>query len=269
MPGQTRRHKKLSDWVVCIPSYKRAEGVRDKTLSVLKEYGIERRRIFIFVATPEEETEYLRVVPKNMYNKIIVAAPGLPNARNFISDYFPKGKHILCMDDDVTGFVELEEATGKGIRLKSLKKLVELGFRECEKSGARLWGIYPSTNPFFMSKKVSTDLKFIVGCFWGTINPGKEVRVHFHEKEDYHRSLQHWKLDCAIVRINWVFPKTKLYVNPGGAAGQRTGDSEKKAVEFLMKEYPGLVRENPRRKSGFTEILLARQSQEKCREENN
>jgi hypothetical protein len=273
MPPKATRTKRatghggLRDWVVAIPTYKRPDGVTNKTLATLKDYGIEARRIFLFVATKEEEAEYLQMVPSKLYNKIIVAAPGLPNARNFISNYFPKGKHILMMDDDVTGFVELA-ADGSGVKLKSLKKLISLGFAEAEKAGARLWGIYPSTNPFFMKKKISTDLKFIVGCFWGTINPGKEVQVHFHEKEDYHRTLQHWKLDCAIVRVNWVFPKTKLYTNPGGAAGQRTGESEKKAVEFLMSNYPDLVRLNPRRKSGFTEILLARQSQEKCKDEN-
>ena len=54
MVSKTRKLKKPSkesnNWVIAIPSYKRTEILKEKTLSVLKHYGIEPQRIYIFVA---------------------------------------------------------------------------------------------------------------------------------------------------------------------------------------------------------------------------
>ena len=51
---KTLRKKRASaDYIIAIPSYKRAETLRDKTLQVLKEHKIPAERIHVFVATPE------------------------------------------------------------------------------------------------------------------------------------------------------------------------------------------------------------------------
>jgi hypothetical protein len=46
------------DYVVAIPSYRRADTLREKSLRVLKEYGIDARRIFVFVANEGERKVY-------------------------------------------------------------------------------------------------------------------------------------------------------------------------------------------------------------------
>ncbi|NDH68964.1 MAG: hypothetical protein EBY22_13885, partial [Gammaproteobacteria bacterium] len=136
---------------------------------------------------------------------------GLPEVRNFIFDYFPKDKPLVSFDDDVRGFIELDAKSKGGKRkLKDLSAMFDRGFEECKKTGAKFWGVYPVSNPFFMKDKVSTDFKFIIGSFWGCFNPKDDVRILIGngEKEDYQRTIQFWQRDQAIVRLNDVAVQT-------------------------------------------------------------
>lgn len=258
MVGNKTR-KVTGDYVVAIPSYKRATTLTEKTLSTLKKYRIPSSKIYIFVADKEEEEVYRNTVPKDLYFKIIVAVKGVKEVRNFITGYFPIGKHLVCMDDDVKGFIEYDEKEKRHEKpLVSLERVLKRGFAECKQAGARMWGIYASANGFFMKPTVSTDLKFIVGCFFGIINPGlKELTLPISEKDDYYRSLRMYELDGSVVRLNFIAPKTAYYKEPGGM--QSDPERKKKqelAVKFLLKEYPDWVKLNPTRKSGFMEIRL-------------
>jgi len=244
---------------VAIPSYKRAETLKEKTLATLKKYSIPASKIYIFVANKEEEIIYKETIPKELYFKIVVAVKGVKEVRNFITAYFPKGKALVCMDDDVKGFIEYDEKQKRHEKpLVSLKNVITRGFTECRKHGCRHWGIYASANGFFMKPTVSTDLKFIVGCFYGIINPGlKELTLPISEKDDYYRSLRMYELDKCLIRLNFIAPKTAYYKEPGGMQEEsQRKEKQKTAVQFLLKEYPDWVKMNPSRKSGFVEIRL-------------
>ena len=91
-------------YVVAIPSYQRAELLNRKTLKILAEYNVPRNRIYVFVANKTEEQIYKDKLNKDLYGHLIVGVKGLKNQRNFISRYFPVGKEILNMDDDIGGF---------------------------------------------------------------------------------------------------------------------------------------------------------------------
>lgn len=268
--NKTRKIKN-NDYIICIPSYKRAKTLQEKTLATLKQYKIPSSKVYIFVANAEEAEIYRNTLEKSSYNRIIVGVKGLAEVRNFIAGYFPKGKHIVFMDDDIKGFLEFDETKPRHEKpLVSLDKLIRRGFLESENAGARLWGIYPSANGFFMKNTVSTDLKFIVGCFFGMINPGnKDLHIPISEKEDYYRTLRMYELDGTVVRLNFAAPKTAFYTEPGGM--QTDPERRKKqenAVKFLLKEYPDWVVLNPRRKSGFMEIRI-RDSKKKKEEKED
>ena len=267
MARKTRRISK-SDWVIAIPSYKRAEILRDKTLATLQKYGIPAEQIYIFVADSEEEAEYKKILPEGSYKKLVVAKKGLNHARNAINSYFPVGKKIVEADDDVRGFIEFDESKPRHEKpLTSLKNLIERGFAEAQKHGAKLWGLYPSANGFFMKNSVTTDLKHIVGSFWGQINPGNKVVIHLQSKEDYERTLQFWKKDGVVVRLNFASPQTAYYKTPGGLQLTRTKEKIEDEVAYLEKHYPGYIKRNPNRKTGFVEIRLTdpKASQQKTR----
>ena len=254
-------------WVIAIPSYNRVDTLKAKTLAVLKEYGIPKSKIHVFVANSEEEQLYKAGVGGDV-GHIIVGIKGLAEVRNFIFEYFPKGQQIVFMDDDVRGLIEYDAGAKRHERklpLDRLEGVFERGFDECKSVGAQLWGVYPSANGFFMKPTVTTDLRFIIGSFWGCINPGGDPKYLLKfggEKEDYQRTIQFWEADGAVVRLNFISVKTAYYKEPGGMQdGTRLG-KQRKTVKLMLKRWPHYIRLNPRRKTGYPEILLAKPKQE-------
>ena len=84
--NKTKKHMKLDDYVIAIPSYKRAHILKEKTLDLLKRQKIPKQKIYIFVANKKEHDEYKKVLPP-YYHKIIIGKVGMKNIRNFISGY--------------------------------------------------------------------------------------------------------------------------------------------------------------------------------------
>ena len=249
------------DWVIVIPSYNRVETLKQKTLAVLAKYKIPKSKIYVFVADKEQEKLYKDVE----VGHIIVGVKGLAEVRNFIFDYFPKGKPLVFMDDDVRSLIEFDGNVKRHEQpLRSLTTVINRGFSECKKANARLWGVYPVPNGFFMKDTVTTDLRFIIGSFWGCLNPGSELKLKFgSEKEDYQRTLQFWEADGVVVRLNFVAPKTAYYKEPGGMQDdgmEARVAKQKVAVAAMIKEWPQYIKMNPRRKSGYPEILLMKPS---------
>jgi hypothetical protein len=243
---------------IAIPSYKRPETLRDKTLTILKAYRIPAAKITVFVADKEQEKMYRETLKPGTYGKIVVGIVGMGAIRNFISGHYPIGTPIVNIDDDIKGFLEYDaDKPRKEKPLKSLLAVIKRGFAECEKAGARLWGVYPVANGFFMKPKVSTDLKYVIGSFWGCINPGvKEIKITLDDKEDYQRSILYYKADGAIVRLNMVAPISSYYKEPGGMQEERTKQRVEKSARWLVKEFPEFAVLNPSKKSGYMEVRL-------------
>lgn len=236
--------------VFAIPSYNRVETLEKKTLATLKYYNIPNERIYIFVADEDEKERYEAISDK-LYGKIVVAEKGLVNARNFITNYFPEGKPIVQMDDDVAGFNQLEN--GKLVPLKSLALLINKGFQQCKEHHLHLWGISPVDNPFYMKDTISNNIKFIIGHFWGVFNQ-KDIQVTMDFKEDYERTLQFLRKDGGVIRFNGVAAKTKLGAPGGiGVGAKHRLEMNKKISDKLLATYPEFVALNPRRPG---EILL-------------
>ena len=71
------------DWCIVIPSYNRVDTLKNKTLSVLKQYKIPKHLIHVFVAN-EEQKELYDTGVGNDVGKIIVGEKGLAEIRNYI-----------------------------------------------------------------------------------------------------------------------------------------------------------------------------------------
>jgi hypothetical protein len=256
------RKASAADYVIAIPSYKRAETLRDKSLKLLAHYKIEPRHIFVFVANKDEEKVYKEVLEPKTYNKIVVGVPKIGPQRNFISDYFPVGKPLIHMDDDITSFIEWSAGAKRNeAELKDLKAVIRRGFDECKKIGCSLWGIYPVANGYFMKKGHTTDLKFVIGSFNGCFNPGtkgpKGVKLALEmDKEDYERSIRFYVRDGAVVRLRDVSPKTAYYTEKGGNQEFRTMKTVAEGAKKLVAMYPELCSLNLTKKSGYPEIRL-------------
>jgi hypothetical protein len=250
------------DYVIVIPSYKRAETLRDKSLALLKGYGIEPERIYVFVANKEEEKIYKDTLKPGTYGKIVVGVPKIGPQRNFIADYFPVGKPMVQMDDDISELIEYSPGAKRNeTKLKSLKGLIERGFSTCKEAGATLWGIYPVANGYFMKKGHTTDLKFVIGCFNGCFNPGtkgpKGVKLELEmDKEDYERSIRFYLRDGSVVRFRDVAPKTAYYTEKGGNQEYRTMQTVMAGAKKIVKMFPKLCTLNLTKKSGYPEVRL-------------
>ena len=260
----------LKNYVVAIPSYKRPETLRDKSLKVLQKYKISPSKIYIFVADNEQKKIYEDTLPKNSFHKLIVGEPGIKNIRNFMPKYFPQGQYIFYMDDDIYKVYDtystnntLDKTTFKHKELKSIKDLINQGFKLCEKSKITNWGVYPVQNPYFMKAKsndikdyVTTKLCYIIGFMTGVINDQESEIRTIDDKEDYERSIKYYLKDGGLLRFNNITCYTKCYKEPGGMQVERTKKRIHDSAVYLTKVYPNLCTLNTSKKSGFTEIRL-------------
>ena len=262
MVSKTRKASKKVDYIIAIPSYKRAETLRDKTLKTLADYKIDPKKIHVFVANKEEEDEYKKTLEKGTYGKIIVGVPKLGPQRNFMSDYYPVGKPIVHMDDDITSFIAYDTSTKRNEKpLGNLDAIIQRGFAECKKHDLRLWGIYATPNGYFMGDKVDTDLRYIIGCFYGMLNPGTKgprgIKLELEgDKEDYERSVRFYITDGGVIRMRFVAPKTAYYTEKGGLQEFRTKKTILDGAQWMAKKFPEYATLNLTKKSGHPELRL-------------
>ena len=242
MVARTKTHK-ASDYVIAIPSYKRVDTLKGKTLATLAKYKIPSSKIYIFVANKEEETAYKAGLESGTYNRIIIGAPKIGPQRMAIMKYFPVGKPLVQIDDDVSSFIEYDATTKRHERpLRDLDTTIRRGFRLCKEAGCSYWGIYPTANGFFMKPGHTTDLRFIIGVMTGCFNPGTSMKIHLESfKEDYERTLKFYEKDGCVVRMNDVAPKTSYYTEKGGAEEFRDWKGMEAEAKWIVAEYPELA----------------------------
>jgi len=249
-----------NSYIIAIPSYNRSKLIQIKTLALLKKHNIPPERITIFVANQEQYNQYKTEISPQLYGNLVIGVIGLRNQRNFIMNYYPEGKHIVQMDDDLDKIMELTE--DKNLRhIANLNEFIEKAFKICEEKGIYLWGVYPLANARFMSPKMTTDLRFIVGPFWGIINRHRQdLQITIDEKENAERTLQHYTIDGAVLRFNNIGIETRYYKNKGGM--QNEGKDRKaealKSVYYLHDKYPKLTKIYLGKKSGVPEIRMRR-----------
>jgi len=234
-------------FVVAVPSYKRARLFLTKTYNVLEKASLlDKTTVFV---VPEEEAEYRSLCAGV---GIVVGKRGLVQQRQVIYDHYPEGTHILMLDDDIEGFIDIRNE-----KPTDILPIVLRGFKECEEAGARLWSIYPVANPFFMNPTVSRDLKFCCGWFFGLIKKGVSelpITVGDH-KEDYHRTCAYWKADKVVIRINSIAAKQKFLRGDSLDANKET---HRLCAEAVVKAFPGLATTYTRKSTGYAELRLSR-----------
>ena len=225
--------------VYAIPTYKRYDIIKEKTLSLLEKNKVSKEDIYIFVANKSEKMLYQDSLGSDY--KLIVGVIKLYKQRNFISNYFLVGEKIVYLDDDITEITQLGNKKLKSI--KNFKLFVKDAFDECKEHKLFLWGIYPVDNHYFMRNVITYDLRFIAGGFFGIINRhSKDLKLWIEEKEDSLRTLQFFVKDGGVVRYSYIGIKTRNYA-VGGMTDDRNRVAESfKAVKEIHKRYPKLTK---------------------------
>jgi hypothetical protein len=229
-------------YVIAIPTYNRPEQVSGKTLTTLLNGGINKNKIYIFVANKRQEKLYEQIVPKNMYKEIIIGKLGITNQRKFISKYFPEGQYIISIDDDVEELLSLR-GTQQLVKINNLNKFFMDAYKLLKQENLYIWGVYPVRNPFFMKnrKKITTDLRFIIGVIHGYINRHSRdlIPSNIECKEDYETSILYYLKDGGVLRFNHITFKTKF--NTEGGLGTDRFEKNKNAALYLKEKYPDIV----------------------------
>ena len=175
------------NYKIAIPSYKRPETIKKKTLSILEKHNISKDKITIFVADEEEEKAY-KYCLKNDF-KIVVGVPTIGAQRNFIEKYYPENTKLVMFDDDLHGVFIKDESKIKPI--KDLEKdFIIKGFSLCEKNKAKIFGLYAAANGYFMKHRVYKKLCYICGGVFGVIVQHDEfLERKTNHGEDYEYSI--------------------------------------------------------------------------------
>jgi hypothetical protein len=216
-------------FVIAVPSYRRSEFFERHTYGLLKRHNL-LALATVFVV--EDELEAYRQKYPNI--QVVVGVKGLKHQREFIYNHYPRGTHICMMDDDLQTVIDNTRQ-----EVPDLQKVIQEGFDTAEKEDCRLWGIYPIDNPYFFKSGYSTNLKYIVGAFYGIINAGhQEPKPSYDDKEDMWRSCWYFKEDGKVIRLNHYAPKTRYYKNPGGINETRTSDTIRLASEEIKNMFP-------------------------------
>jgi hypothetical protein len=233
----------MNDYIICIPSYKRAELCNEKTLKTLNEHKIDPKRVYVYVANKEDFKLYEEILDKKTYNKIIIGKLGLVPQRHFIMNQWPQGKHLVFFDDDIQS---IDLSLSVEFKKHNLDYFIRHAFKECEKYKSYIWGVYAVYNPFFRKarKEMTTDLNYIVGAFYGIINRPKLKSIQLTitkengQKEDVERTLKYFLNDGIVLRFNKIGFETKYYGKEGGLG--RFEDRIKPMMEAskrLKKQY--------------------------------
>ena len=255
------------DYIIAIPTYKRLSILKKRSLQLLEKHKIPKTKIYIFVADSDEYKIYNEGLPN--YPNIIMGQPSLQKQRNFITNYFPEKTNLVQMDDDVKQLHQLKINSQEPNKYKkktmtpldNLDKFIKFAFHTLETNNYYLWGVFPIDNAYFMSSKVSTDLRIIVGPFWGCRNRhNQRLKITLNEKEDIERTIKYYIKDGGVVRFNNVSIETSYYKTPGGmqSEGKDRKAEAMKSATYLVNKYPQYCQLNLNKKSGMPDIKLIR-----------
>jgi hypothetical protein len=252
----------MTDYVICIPSYKRSAKCQKQSLSTLARHNINPEKIFVYVADEEEYEIYKTTLDKSLYNELRIGKKGLIYQRQFIMHQFSLGQPIVYIDDDV------DEVDLSLTDYTDLNHFFQDAFQKCIEHKSYIWGVYPVHNPFFRQTKkdITTHLNFIIGTLYGIINrpATKAIELTLSEeqagKDDVERSLKYFILDGIVLRFNKVGIKTKIYGSDGGGLGNFK-DRLKPMAEACVKlaELYGAYGKTKVRKNGMSEFVFKRQ----------
>lgn len=242
---------------IAIPSYKRSETVKTKTLKLLEKYNIPHEIVTIFVGNDEEKMIYEKALKDSPYQQIVVGQVGMGAIRNFISNYYSENTKVMHFDDDLSEILKkIDDKVMKPVDNLE-EEVIFRGFEECRKNNSYIFGIYAASNPMFMKHRVAVGLYYCIGSLWGNIiRHDKDLLVTLDDKEDFERSLQYYVKDRVVVRLDDITVKSKYYTEQGGMQVERTTERIYNSAKILADRYPELCTMYIRKTTGHAELRL-------------
>ena len=233
---------------IAIPTHRRSETIKDLTLNALN--GIDAE-IYIFISDEEDYEKYKRTLPE--YNLILCNTRSVAEKFNYIQNYFDEGTFVMVIEDDIK---EIKNLMGY-----STEKLLKFIYNFCVNNNLSCWGVYPSSNDFYMKKTIDVGLTYIVANLYGFISRRDDrLLCHLKTKNDYERSVKYYEVYRRIARFNFAACKTNNYTNKGGMQMETNREADElEASNALVEMYPRIFDINTRRKSKYTELTMKKE----------
>lgn len=213
-----------------IPSYKRPYIFRDYTLKFLSKHGVRLDDVYVIVRDDDPLQDYYlkscHVIKTNV--------KGIGKTHNFITEYFDEGEFIVEIDDDLEELCDNERKP-----VTDFLSIVNDMKERMTENNISYGGTYQVVNPMFMSQcnHYTNDLRYMLGCLRFRFIR-KDIILETNYAEDFEGCILHYIRDGAILKNNWIAPKTKNYQDGGCATDGRNIETEKADKEFLANKYP-------------------------------
>ena len=239
------------DFVIAVRSYKRSDSIKKKTLGeLLKQTDLDLKKQ-LFVAVTKEELELYKVELADFpMNSFIVVEPGGYKATNGILDYFPEGKKIIFMDDDITNIKEYRDILDP----KSSSSCLNLGAYfdyAFSKFGDVPFGFDFTPNLMFKQSKPFAEMKMrkMGGAWWGAVNDRELLRTEQSHEDDNIRASKALMKHGVVGSLNWLVASTAIGTNSGGmqASGDRSDSATERKQKTLDECYRALENESMRK----------------------
>lgn len=233
----------MENYVVAIPSYRRAG--KQETLEYFAGLGVPQERIFIFVQTEDDFNAYQRHAEQATI--VHARADRVAAARNNILRHFNGTKNVLMLDDDISAIGILRGGRIEDIRNREvLAKNINRCFDVTRKHGARIFGLYPVYNAFFMSRTISTAVTVNTAIGFCT---GFNLRMNetYKTKEDIELCARILNGGGSVFRYNFLAVKAKHRTNTGGCCDVWKSGINKESAKRLCRTYPNILAPHTRR----------------------
>ena len=242
------------DYQIAIPSYKRPETIKNKTLKLLMDHNINKNKITIFVADNDEEKIYKQSLG-NEY-KIVVGVHTIGNQRNFIERYYNENTRVVMFDDDLDGvFIKNENNLDPIDNIEN--DLIINGFNECIKNNSYVFGVYAAANAYFMLNRIYTKLCYIPGGVFGVIiKHDNFLQRKTNHGEDYEYSIRQYIKNKIVIRFDYITIKSKFFKEQGGLQTIRTKQYIYDSIKWIQDEFPEYCKMYIRKTTGNAELRL-------------
>jgi hypothetical protein len=243
------------EYQITIPSYRRAQTLKNKTLALLNSYGIPNSDVDVWLADEEQLSLYRAEFPLDAPN-FIVGVPGIGAQRNHIEQYYDEGSRVLMLDDDLTAFKQAINPTTLE-PVPDLRAAFQEGWATAEQLGAGLWGVYAVANPYFMKRRVQSNLCYVIGTVQGIVcsRDPQLQRITSHG-EDYEYSIRRFIHDGILARLDWFTVISKYFKEPGGLVSQRTPQMMLENIKQIEAMFPDFCQMYIRKSTGYPELRL-------------
>lgn len=232
---------------IAVPTHRRVDMLGELTLNCLKDFN--PQDIYLFISDQKDFDLYQQKY--SQYNLVLTNTKDVKEKFNYVQNYFPPDQWVVVFEDDIKEVQDLYK--------RDLKTILSSCIQFCEKNNLKAWGVYPSSNLFYMKKDLEVGLTFLIANLFAfkAVEPGK-LDVSFTSKHDYERSVLYSNFYGAVVRFNFISCKTNNYGNKGGI--QEEKDQREEMEAFVSKElarlYPHIYSINEGRKSIYTELKM-------------